>query len=73
MTKGDAMSTETKSTHIKVRPKGKKRFQFLTSGGGLNSLRIHAAVFTPERAAQVAAEIRAEHGDLYELQVNDEF
>lgn len=66
-------TTTAPTVHIKVRPKGKKRFQFLTSGGGLNSLRIHAAIFTPERAAQVVSEIQAEHGDLYELAINNEF
>lgn len=53
--------------HIKVRPKDSKRFKFLTSNGGLNNLRIHASLFTPERAETVMSEIRAEHGDAYEL------
>lgn len=33
------------SVHVKLRPKGRKRFEFLTSRGGLNHLRIHAAMF----------------------------
>lgn len=57
------------SVHIKLRPKGKKRFEFLSGSGGLNHLRIHAAMFTPERAAQVVSEIKAEHGDKYETKV----
>lgn len=65
------MTTETTAiterVYIKVKPKGRKRFDFLTSKGGLNHLRVHASLFTPERAEQVMSEIRAEHGDEFEL------
>lgn len=36
--------------HVKCREKGKKTWKFMTPRGGLNSLRIHAAQFTEEKA-----------------------
>lgn len=62
-------TTERPSVHVKLRPKGHKRYEFLTSRGGLNHLRIHAAMFTPARAEQVVSEIKAEHGDEYEARI----
>ena len=38
--------------HIKIREKGKKAWYFLTSRGGMNRLRVHAATFKDEAAAQ---------------------
>lgn len=61
--------TERPSVHIKLKPKGRKRFEFLTSKGGLNHLRIHAAMFTRERAEKLVTEIRAENGDEYEVKI----
>jgi hypothetical protein len=48
--------------HIKLRKVGGKSWKFLTSNGGLNSLRVHAAIFSDEaRAQQVVAEISADN------------
>jgi hypothetical protein len=38
--------------HIKVRKRGERRFNFLTSKGGINHLRIHAAIFDDQKAVQ---------------------
>lgn len=38
--------------YVKCREKGRKRFAFLTSNGGLNSLRVHAARFETLAKAQ---------------------
>lgn len=54
-------------THaVKVRLKDTKQFQFLTSDGGLNRLRIHAALSTPERCAEYAANILKDNPDVVE-------
>lgn len=42
--------------HVKVREKGTRSWSFLTSSGGTNRLRIHAAQFTAEQAARLIAE-----------------
>lgn len=47
--------------HVKVRQVGKQRWVFLTSRGGTNNLRIHAAQFTEDRAAQCVEDIHTEN------------
>jgi hypothetical protein len=37
--------------HVKVRKKDSKRWAFLSSGGGMNYLRIHAIEFSEESRA----------------------
>lgn len=45
-------------THgVKVKMKSSKRAAWLTSKGNLTSKRIHAALATPERAAEYAKDI----------------
>jgi len=57
--------SETKWYHIKLREKGGRAYWFLSGRGGLNRLRIHAAIFTElERAKEVLAKILADNDNL---------
>jgi hypothetical protein len=47
------------SYHVKVREPGAKRFYFLTSNGGMNALRIHAAIFASAEKAQALIDANA--------------
>lgn len=52
---------------VKVRKLSSKKWKFFASGGGLNSLRIHAVEFKAKEAAdETAAEINKLHGSEYE-------
>lgn len=49
-------------THaIKVKVPESKRWEFLTSSGGLTHLRIHAALATEERCNEFAAQLKKDN------------
>lgn len=50
---------------IKMRKRHTRVSYFLTTKGGLNRLRIHAAQMTRERVAQVMDELVKAHGEEY--------
>jgi hypothetical protein len=55
---------------VKAKKVGTKRWAFLTSEGGTNHLRIHAAqILTKERAEQIAGEIAQENAGTWEAKV----
>lgn len=41
------------TAYIKARKKGDKQWSFLTSKGGINKLRVHAAIFDDEAAQRI--------------------
>ena len=55
--------------HVKCREVGKKKFLFLTSNGGLNNLRIHAATFASREKAQALVDENAADNPEWEFRV----
>lgn len=59
------------STYVKCRMKGQKAWRFLTSRGGLNRLRIHAATFKSKEAAQALIDENAADNPEWEWKVSE--
>jgi hypothetical protein len=55
--------------YVKCREVGKKQFLFLTSRGGLNRLRIHAARFETKDKAQALIDENAADNPEWEFKV----
>jgi hypothetical protein len=61
-------------THaVKVKMKNRGRWEFLTPGGGLTHLRIHAALSTPERCKEYADDILESNEDVEATKVVEIF
>lgn len=57
------------TAHIKLREKGKRQWAFLTSRGGTNYLRIHAARFETVESAQKVIDENAADNPEWEWKV----
>lgn len=68
MTRSTAAPTQERTHLVYIRAVGAKRFQLLGSGGKVTRLRIHAVRVTPERAAQIAAEINQDNAGEWEAE-----
>ncbi|WP_312619125.1 hypothetical protein [Agrobacterium pusense] len=54
---------------VKVRKKGSKAFKFISSGGSMNSLRIHAVQFPTEEKASAFVSANSTSNPEYEFKV----
>lgn len=58
--------------HVKCRKKGSKRYAFISTGGSINHLRIHASVFASKAWAEDFVKLNAPDNPGWEFLVAPE-